>query len=814
MKFRLASFVIALVSPSITAQDLRFDALHNPLPVSSGYGAVVGDVDNDGDPDVLYNTLVSSVLLRNDGSGLLVEDGVVAPWVQATALGDFDGDSDLDVLVGVSQLSGYSVYINDGSGGFSEAQQPPLAYGQALVGDLNMDGLDDVLVGRGLTFSILGGPDLVFLGAGGGAFQLPLDLGRESLSSALADFDGDSDLDLVRVDRATGATVWAANDGSGSFGPDRVIAPSGIQSARPIDLDSDGAPDLILTPVSSTSPLLAYRNDGTGSFSSVGSLPPGVTAVSFLASADLDGDGDTDIATSEAIFLNDGKRGFVRLPGNRVPPVGPFTSVGGVSDFDGDGRLDFLVDYGQRAALWWNEATRFRRAGPEDVPFVGTSASAEDALFGDVNQDGWVDLLSAPNEFDPFVFLGDGTGVFGELQNAFPRSSGVPKLLQDADGDGDLDVWTAAYTGFGRSMDLYVNDGVGEFTPHPTTQQVGSLPPLFEVGDIDGDGDGDVVTVGIESVALNDGVGGFQFAPNRFQPPLSTGSASLSLGDVDRDGDLDVLVATGQDLAIRLNRGDGFFTAVPVPVPTSTSPVFLAPATASFEDLNGDTSLDILRFDGPRNEVWSYLGDGLGGFVELGPFALASGKAGFYERADFTGDGLLDLFLFGEESELLVNDGSGRFVLGSITGWIEEWTLAKPNAESVQPTDWDGDGDLDYFYLPNSAAFANLERQLRWTTPPRIGQALEMELWGPADAEWALFAATRRATIATPLGTLQLAAGRAFVGRGRLDGSGRDTLALAVPNDPGLLGLDFFWQALIGGPQRWSNLERTTLRAR
>ena len=120
---------------------------------------VVGDVDNDGDLDVVVgNEGAPNQLLLNDGNGAFAEvtDSAIAVGSADTwsiALGDVDNDGDLDVVVGNSYSYANQLLLNDGSGGFAEATDSAIAVGAAMtqsiaLGDVDNDGDLDVVVGN------------------------------------------------------------------------------------------------------------------------------------------------------------------------------------------------------------------------------------------------------------------------------------------------------------------------------------------------------------------------------------------------------------------------------------------------------------------------------------------------------------------------------------------------------------------------------------------------------------------------------------------------------------------------------------------
>ena len=363
-----------------------------PGPTRHGANTMaITDVDGDGDPDILWGDFFEPglLLIRNNGTcpapqmretpapfpigAPLRTSGYNAPTV-----GDLDGDGDLDLLVGV--LGG--------------------AYDPSLTSRDNLFKLEQTAPGRYAVRS--------------SRFLDGLDVGNES-SPALADLDGDGDLDLLlgnKIDpgsSASGSLQHFENVGTRSAPAFRARGRIPVAAAFHLapalgDLDGDGDPDLVLGTWRDA--LLYFRNEGTRvapkfvlADSALLTLTRGSHAAPSLA--DLDGDGDLDLLVGEAsgsvnYYRNDGTPAaarFTLVSDEWEGIAGGRRSAPRAADVDGDGDLDLVVGNESGNPLVYRNtgsarAPSFsRETAPVDWPPLGTPA------FGDLDGDGDSDAL-------------------------------------------------------------------------------------------------------------------------------------------------------------------------------------------------------------------------------------------------------------------------------------------------------------------------------------------------------------------------------------------------------------------------------------
>lgn len=260
-------------------------------PTLKGDSLATGDVDGDGDIDIVLGVDGGYVkLFRNDGFGNFAEEDVLDTERSATGfharsvlLGDLDRDGDLD-LVAAREYADARVYRNDGDGNFSnvptqsagssspDAQNNLNSPDSAALGDVDGDGYLDLIIGNDGSNVDLGQgpnskPNRLYLNSGTASGIFPLvsfefaDLAYTN-SARLADVDRDGDLDLITADSV------APNNGN----PAEVPGPNRLYINDP----AANAPNI-------------FAATGT-------SITADVLVTKSLQVADLDGDGDLDMA--------------------------------------------------------------------------------------------------------------------------------------------------------------------------------------------------------------------------------------------------------------------------------------------------------------------------------------------------------------------------------------------------------------------------------------------------------------------------------------------------------------------------------------
>jgi len=737
-----------------------------PFPNSSWqtFAVASGDFDRDGDPDLAFaNFSGQNEVYLNNGRGVFTLTNALPSRFEnscAIAAADVDGDGDLDLIVGNAQQSN-RLLLNDGRGKFSDSasglpKDTDLTFAVAAA-DVDRDGDVDLVFGNATEGKR---QSRLFLNNGRGVFtdvtktRLPLVADR-SRALQFADVDRDGDFDLVLA--TYGKSRLYLNDGKGNFSDASSRLPEDSATSLAVvasDLDRDGFPDLVFGGAMTNGyggETRFYRNVNHGSFEDS-------TALAFGVPVDFYADRDCVVA-----------------------------------DFDGNGTNDLVVATGvgmtnstDQNRIYFNQAGASLRDGTAASMPIDSDPSFAVAA-GDVDGDGDLDLVfgnsitSQSGSGQNRLYLNDGRGRFTDVtasQLPVAKDPTYAVELADVDGDRDLDLLVGNLYGNGPTQNrLYLNDGKGKFTD--ATRQLPAVPEAtraLAVGDVDGDGDLDVVVgnspLRANHLLLNNGRGTFSLAQNNL-PTLSTSTADLALADVDADGDLDIVEANGDDTfpfagseqnRLYLNDGKGVFKDATARLPAANG----VTSTVDVGDVDEDGDIDIvfgdstIMFPPPPQNVLLYLNDGKGTF----------------------------------------SDASPRIKKGGLPGQAELYCTA------LAIRDMDGDGDRDIVAVTtwHNRVFLNLHRQAHLASDVRVGLPARVNFYvepGYGQGTKIIAPYLSLGLLAAPVrippfGLFRLNPATLVVGTPFTSSAGGMTsLVWSIPGIPGLKGLTLDVQALV-----------------
>ncbi|MEM9382220.1 MAG: VCBS repeat-containing protein [Planctomycetota bacterium] len=534
--------------------------------------AIRGDVDGDGDLDIVSSDTGTSIAWhRNDGSlPFAAPQPVVAgaSFASPVDLDDLDGDGDLDVLLLSSNGRTIEWVENLGGGAFGTVRTvavEPSNLASVTARDLDLDGDADVVA------ALVGVGAVWFENLGGGAFAASSllttfdDCGVRSLAVGDVDADGRNDLVLACSSSALGFVRNRSAGGVLVLDPvsEFTARAPGMRSLVAADLDGNGGLDLVGVsdpngPAQSLVASFSLPTAGLGLAEPLIERSPGL---GDLELGDLDGDGDIDGvgATSSGLLLRLDNPGNGRLTAGARLPIVP-QSTYAVADVDGDGDDDVAVIEGSGLGqVFWLEQVGGSFAPPRPIATITSPVGAQitglDLEFADVDADGIPDLLATAVEAvaptgrsSAFVLRGLGGALFGPRMDLAPPSSSARYesiQLADLDGDGDPDP-LAVVASATKALVWFPNLGGGAFAPEIVIEASGM--DLSDLAILDADLDGDLDLIGSRfddpDLALWTSRGDGAFDP--FQPVEGPGEivVRLASGDFDRDGDVDLALAT------------------------------------------------------------------------------------------------------------------------------------------------------------------------------------------------------------------------------------------------------------------------------
>jgi hypothetical protein len=357
-----------------------------------GMGAAVGDVDNDGDLDLFVTSFGPETLFRNNGDGTFSDvtgaAGVSDPlWSTSAAFLDYDRDGDLDLFVANYldfTIAGHKV-CRDGVGAVDYCT--PRAYKPV--------------------------PDRLYRNDGSGKFTDVTEAAGISkadgagLGVSVGDYNADGWLDLYVANDGNPNQLWL-NQRDGTFVDDGLLSGSAVNAAgnpegsmgiASGDFDADGDEDLFVTNIVGETFVL-YVNDGKGTFEDarvrVGLAAPTAAMTGFGTDwFDFDNDGWLDLfAANGAVNIVEAQRG----------DAFPYRMKNQLFRNPGSGRLE--------------------ETGAAGGPAFATADVARGAAFGDVDNDGDIDIVVTNNNGRAQLLLNQGNPGHHWLQVRVQQTGG------------------------------------------------------------------------------------------------------------------------------------------------------------------------------------------------------------------------------------------------------------------------------------------------------------------------------------------------------------------------------------------------------
>lgn len=420
------------------------------LPNLNFFAPIVVDLNHDGKADLILHGQfpdgVHPYVALGNGDGTFqapvqIQNALIE--TPPVALGDFNGDGNLDVaLVTCCNVpSTISILLGNGDGTFQSpllfGSQGSFIYRSVVVGDFNQDGNLDIVTNY--TNGSNAG-NALFLGNGDGTFQVPINSSPQSpqcVASQAADLNADGKLDLFGSFGTNGASTFFVQlgNGDGSFQSClQTPGPFFLTSVALADINGDGIVDIIdltedMEPSFYTIATGVLLGNGDGTFTGAGT-----------------GGADGFPAFPPADFNGDGKLDFLVSAGVRFPPADDLSLVPG----NGDGTFGNAVAIATSTGLFLNPLTQ-----------------------GDFNGDGTQDLLASDKNGNMWMFL----------QGSFAAGSASPTTLSFSQPVGTTGAGQAVTLTNTGSASLTLSSPTVSGTDAADFQQTNNCPASLTPGD-------------------------------------------------------------------------------------------------------------------------------------------------------------------------------------------------------------------------------------------------------------------------------------------------------------------------------------------
>jgi|GEM_PF-1329996 len=331
-------------------------------------------------------------------------------------------------------------------------------------------------------------------------------------------------------------------------------------------------------------------------------------------------------------------------------------------DINGDGKTDVVVvnTSSNYLSIYRNNST----TGAIDAStfsldaVYGTGSSPRGVALGDADGDGRLDI-AVTNNYDYTVYVYRNTSNGGAISFEGPWSFSTGQYpddglaFEDFDLDGKADLAIVNYYGYSLSLFHNISEGGGISFESAVDYYMGVSPNSLAVGDMDGDGKPDVAVVNPDENSIRifrntSTIGTIDFTSMSSGPVLGAGTSPnfVALGDVDLDGMPELVVTNSGGNNLFIYRNNNTPGQINYNSDVIGHPTFGAPSGVRIGDVNGDGKPDIVVAHQADTRIYvlqnyttpgGYLGDFTG--IEFN----ASAYSYDVNIADFDGDGRSDI---------------------------------------------------------------------------------------------------------------------------------------------------------------------------
>ncbi|CAM4908496.1 unnamed protein product [Rotaria socialis] len=626
----------------------------------------IGDLNNDNKLDIV----VANYHANNIGILLGYGDGTFSTQTtyftgsssspNSVAIGDFNNDHYLDIVIALSDYSYIGIVLGHGNGTFSDqvlySTGSRATSSSVSIGDFNNDNRLDIAA----TISSYWTNGIgIFLGDGNGSFGIMTlfvtGFGSSPYWTTIGDFNNDNNLDVVVANSGTNNVGIFFGLGDGTFLDQEIYSTGGSSqpySAAVGDFNNDIRLDITVANFG-TFNIGVFLGVDVPTFISVETYSTGSSSLPYsIVVGDFNNDTELDMAVanygtnSVGVFFGYGNATFSSQTTYSTGSLSfPMSVV--VGDFNGDDKLDIAV----ANSVTDNVGVLFGLGNKNFTSLVtyptGSSSNPKSIATGDFNNDNRLDIVVANSGMDNVAVILRYDAGFFEGQITY-STGGTSQPLSVATGDFNndqrLDIVVA--NSWNYNLGIFLGYGNGTFSDqmtYPTGD--GSLPQTVVIGDVNNDGHLDLIITnslnGNVGIFLGHGDGTFS---NQTTYPTGAGSVpvSVAVGDFNNDGRLDIVTANywTYDISIFLNYGNGTFANRTTYSTGSVS----KPNSVVVGDFNNDSKLDIAVTNQGSENIVIFLGYGNGSFFNQSIYSTGdNSQPTTMAIGDFNNDKILDI---------------------------------------------------------------------------------------------------------------------------------------------------------------------------
>lgn len=660
------------------------------------------DVDNDGDADVfMYMTSdysVNTKLFINNGDLTFSEstNQFVQLKSSSAAWGDLDNDGDLDLVMSgdasttLSTLDEQALIYENNGGNFTQVADTlaDLNFSATLLADFDNDGDLDIFLSGELTFN----SDSAYVYLNNGSFSFTPIAQQFSWHSngsfSITDFDADNDIDIFTLGSLYGSSPseFYRNDiavANTAPNPPTTISSTIINDKLILgwDAGSDAETDTLglsynveIFNLASGKYIVVPMSDsltGNRLVLDRGNAQQALTKTYNLNNFDV---GPCQVRVQSIDHCYKGSA-FSTSVGVVIPPTSPFITDKDNLPVNDTLLVTYIGNCDTSAIYTWDFDSAVVISGSGMGPYQLTWASQGSKIISlEVTQNGMTSSLTTQ-------FVSVGQAFVSISTSIIPLNNSIFEW-GDYDNDDDLDIiYSGEDSQDNKYFQLWRNDGSDQFALVPTSIEALHVTSL-NWGDYNNDGLLDILVTGEDTssvtktiIYINEGNDNFsELTCNLVFPAWSISVWE----DVDNDGDLDVIISPSNYGKVYKNIGYGIFE----------EQIFAFGGYANYAsncfDFNNDGYQDLLSSqclmnDGNYNFTVIYCGL---------PAMVNATRWG-----DFNNDGWMDFFGIGLENDyrndIYENDGNGGFTVTPIT--MEPFNMQS----DLNLGDYDNDGDLD-----------------------------------------------------------------------------------------------------------------------